>query len=248
MSFSTDLLKGKSIMVTGAGKGIGKACALLAASLGAHVIAVARTQRDLDVLTAKPFTVGSIEAWAFDVQSPELHKKITLLSSLDGLINNAGTNKVANMIDQTQDNYDAVMDLNVKSVYMLSQAALKPMLLAGRGSIVHMSSQMAFIGAPGRTLYCMSKHAIEGLTKAMAVELAPQNIRVNTVAPTFVMTPMTKPMLENKEFYDYVMSMLPLGRLAEPEDIANACMYLLSDMANMITGTSLKVDGGWTAR
>lgn len=248
MSFSTDLLKGKSIIVTGAGKGIGKACALLAANLGAHVIAVARTQSDLDTLAATSVKSGSVEAWAYDVQSPDLHKRISLLPSLDGLINNAGTNKVANMIDQTEDNFDAVMNLNVKSIYLISQAALKPMLLSTKGSIVNMSSQMGFVGSPGRTLYCMSKHAIEGLTKAMAVELAAQNIRVNTVAPTFVVTPMTKPMLENKEFYDYVMSMLPLGRLAEPDDIANACIYLLSDMANMITGTSLKVDGGWTAR
>lgn len=248
MGFSADLFKGKSIIVTGAGKGIGKACALLAASLGAHVIAIARTKSDLDALSAVSFDSGSIEGWAFDVQSPELYKKVARLASLDGLINNAGINKVANMIDQTQENYDAVMNLNVKSTYMLSQAAIRPMMAAGQGAIVHMSSQMAFIGSPGRTLYCMSKHAIEGLTKAMAVELAEQNIRVNTVAPTFVMTPMTKPMLDDKEFYEYVMSMLPLGRLAQPEDIANACMYLLSDMANMITGTSLKVDGGWTAR
>jgi NAD(P)-dependent dehydrogenase (short-subunit alcohol dehydrogenase family) len=248
MSFSTDLLKGKSIMVTGAGKGIGRACTLLAASLGAHVIAVARTQSDLDALSVQASDTGSIEAWASDVQSPELYKKITQLPALDGLINNAGTNRVASMINQTEENYDAVMDLNVKSVYLLSQAALTPMLKAGKGSIVNMSSQMGFVGSPDRTLYCMSKHAIEGLTKAMAVELAPNIIRVNTVAPTFVMTPMTKPMLENKEFHDFVLSMLPLGRLAEPEDIANACIYLLSDMANMITGTNLKVDGGWTAR
>jgi len=248
MSFSSDLFTDKTIMITGASKGIGKACALLAASLGAHVIAVSRTQRDLDVLLVDAPSNGHIETWAFDVQSSDFHQKVASLPRLDGLINNAGINKVAPLVDQTHDNYDAVMNLNVKSTYFLCQAALTPMLAAGKGSIVNMSSQMAFVGAPSRTLYCMSKQAIEGLTRAMAVELGAQNIRVNTVAPTFVKTPMTQPMLENKEFYEYVMSMLPLGRLAQPQDIANACMYLLSDMANMITGTSLKVDGGWTAR
>jgi NAD(P)-dependent dehydrogenase (short-subunit alcohol dehydrogenase family) len=119
---------------------------------------------------------------------------------------------------------------------------------AGGGSIVNMSSQMGHVGSPGRTLYCMSKHAVEGLTRAMAVELAEEGIRVNSVAPTFVLTPLTEPMLENPEFAEWVMGMIPMKKLATPEDVANACVFLLSDLSASTTGTSLRVDGGWTAR
>lgn len=246
MSFSNSLLINKTILITGAGKGIGKACAILAHACGANVIAVARTQDDLDDLSEK--CGERMQTWAFDVQSANFHAKVRSLDTLHGLINNAGTNKVADMIDQTEHNIDSIIGLNIRALYQVSQAALTPMMKSKDASIVNMSSQMGFVGSPGRTLYCMSKHAVEGLSKAMAVELAPHSIRVNTVAPTFVLTPMTKPMLDNPEFKSFVMSMLPMGKLAEVQDIANACIFLLSNLAKMITGTSLRVDGGWTAQ
>ena len=246
MGFDGTALAGKRIVVTGAGRGIGRACAATCARLGAQVIAVARTAADLDSLAAE--SAGKIEVWVNDVASDELAERIRGLDSLNGLINNAGTNRVGPMADQSAENLDAVLALNVRAVYRIAQAALSPMRRAGGGSIVNMSSQMGHVGSPGRTLYCMSKHAVEGLTRAMAVELAEEGIRVNSVAPTFVLTPLTEPMLENPEFAEWVMGMIPMKKLATPEDVANACVFLLSDLSASTTGTSLRVDCGWTAR
>ncbi|MEW6999138.1 SDR family NAD(P)-dependent oxidoreductase [Colwelliaceae bacterium BS250] len=245
MGFQTNLLENKTILVTGAGKGIGKACALLAANCGAHVIAVARTKSDLTALEQQH---QNIQGWALDINSDEFLQRLSSLSRLDGLINNAGTNRVAPMLEQTDENLDSVIDLNIRSMYRISKAALPALIKSESGAIVNMSSQMGFVGSPGRTLYCMSKHAVEGLTKAMAVELAEHNLRVNSVAPTFVETPMTKPMLDDPEFKKFVFDMIPLKKLASVDDVANSCVFLLSDLATMITGTSIKVDGGWTAR
>ena len=151
------------------------------------------------------------------------------------------------MEHQSPENIDLVIKLNIRAMYRVSQAAIPVMKKAGGGSIINMSSQMGHVGSPGRTLYCMSKFAAEGLSKAMAVELAEDGIRVNTVAPTFVLTPMTEPMFEDKEFHDFVMDMIPMKKLASLDEIANACVYLLSDLSTSTTGTSLRVDGGWTA-
>jgi NAD(P)-dependent dehydrogenase (short-subunit alcohol dehydrogenase family) len=246
MGFSRDLLVDKKILITGAGKGIGRACAILAAQCGASVIAVARTESDLSELAA--LYPKNIECWLADVNDDAFLTRLSSLSCLHGLINNAGINRVAPMLEQTNDNIDTVFDMNIKSVYKVSQAALPALLAANNASIVNMSSQMAFVGSPGRTLYCTSKHAIEGLTKSLAVELAEQNIRVNTVAPTFVETPMTKPMFQNPEFKQFVFDMIPMKKLATVDDVANSCIFLLSELSKMITGTSIKVDGGWTAR
>ena len=244
--FNHDLFQNKTILVAGAGKGIGLACAKMAAECGADVIAVARTKADLDALEmAYP---NNVTAWVMDVTSQAFFERVKALPVLDGLINNAGINRVGPMEQQSNENIDAVIDLNIRTLYKISQAAISPMKRASAASIVNMSSQMGFVGSPNRTLYCMSKHAVEGVTKAMAVELAPDNIRVNTVAPTFVLTPMTEPMFEDKTFKSFVYDMIPLGRLGKVEDVANSCVFLLSDMASMITGTSIKVDGGWTAR
>lgn len=245
MGYQANLLAGKTILITGAGKGIGRSCALMAANCGAKVIAVARTKSDLDELSVEH---QGITGWALDINSAEFLQKLKSLKVLHGLINNAGTNRVAPMIDQTDENIDAVIDLNIRSIYRVTQAALPALKNAKGAAIVNMSSQMGFVGSPGRTLYCMSKHAVEGLTKSLAVELAEEKVRVNTVAPTFVETPMTKPMLENPEFKEFVYSMIPMKELANVEDVANACIFLLSDLSRMITGTSIKVDGGWTAQ
>lgn len=245
MSFNENLFTGKTILIAGAGKGIGLGCAVMAAKYGANVIAVARTKSDLDKLTE--LYPENITPWVMDVTSDAFYKRLRELPTLDGLVNNAGINRVGPMEEQSSENIDAVIDLNIRTLYKISQAAITPMKRSKCASIVNMSSQMGFVGSPGRTLYCMSKHAVEGITKAMAVELAEHNIRVNTVAPTFVLTPMTEPMFEDEAFKNFVFNMIPLGRLAKVEDIANSCTFLLSDLASMITGTSIKVDGGWTA-
>ncbi|XPF93609.1 SDR family NAD(P)-dependent oxidoreductase [Colwellia sp. RE-S-Sl-9] len=246
MGFDKNLFTNKKILIAGAGKGIGLACAAMAAEYGADVIAVARTESDLDKLVAR--YPERVTPWVMDVTSEDFYQKLRELPTLDGLVNNAGINRVGPMEEQSNENIDAVIDLNIRTLYKISQAAITPMKHSKAASIVNMSSQMGFVGSQGRTLYCMSKHAVEGVTKAMAVELADHNIRVNTVAPTFVLTPMTEPMFEDEDFKNFVFNMIPLGRLAKVEDIANSCTFLLSDLASMITGTSIKVDGGWTAR
>lgn len=245
MSFSEKMLAGKRILITGAARGIGKSCALICAEMGAEVIAVDLSENKLSTLVAE--STGGITPWVGDVTSDQLAERIRNLDSLDGLINNAGTNRVGPMEQQSTENIDLILNLNIRALYRISQAAIAVMKRSGGGSIVNMSSQMGHVGSPNRTLYCMSKFAAEGLSKAMAVELAGDRIRVNTVAPTFVLTPMTKPMFENKEFSDFVMGMIPLKKLASPEEVANACVFLLSDLSGSTTGTSLRVDGGWTA-
>ena len=246
LGFNEQLLANKSIVVTGAGKGIGRACAEMAAACGANVIAVARTESDL-VSLAKLYP-NNIETWALDINSDAFLTKLKSLNELHGLVNNVGTNKVASIIDQPEEDLDTVVDLNLKSLYRTAKAALVPLLKTGNGSIVNMSSQMGFVGSPGRTLYCMSKHGVEGLTKSMGVELASKGVRVNSVAPTFVLTPMTEPMFENSEFKEFVFNMIPMKKIAATNDIANSCIFLLSELSAMITGTCIKVDGGWTAQ
>jgi len=245
MGFEKSALTGKRILITGAGRGIGRGLAEACANLGAEVIAVDLSAEDLATLAAE--AEGDILTWLGDVTSDELFDRIDRLDRLDGLVNNAGTNRVGPMQDQPADNVDIIMSLNIRAVYRMAQAAIAPMKRAGGGSVVNMSSQMGHVGSSGRTLYCMSKHAVEGLSKAMAVELAEDGIRVNTVAPTFVLTPMTEPMFANQEFSDFVMGMIPMKKLATPDEVANACIFLLSDLSGSTTGASLKVDGGWTA-
>jgi len=245
MSFSKTTLSGKRILITGAARGLGRCCALSCAELGAEIIAVDLSEDELSSLVKE--SSGTIEPWVGDVTSESLADRIRQLDRLDGLINNAGTNRVGPMEDQSSENIDLVINLNISALYRISQAAIPALKRAGGGSIVNMSSQMGHVGSPGRTLYCMSKHAVEGLTKAMALELAESAIRVNTVAPTFVLTPMTEPMFADKAFSDFVMGMIPMKKLAKAEEIANACIFLLSDLSGSTTGTSLRVDGGWTA-
>ncbi|MEM9529768.1 MAG: SDR family oxidoreductase [Pseudomonadota bacterium] len=232
-------------LVTGAGRGIGRACALALAEAGARTFAVARSQRDLDALAAEN---PLIEPWAVDVLSAEFIDGIEQLERLDILVNNAGTNRPQPFVEVDADTLDTMLNLNVRANFLAAQAAARVMRRGRRGgSIIHMSSQMGHVGSPGRTVYCMTKHAVEGLTRAMAVELAPENIRVNAVAPTFIETPLTRPMLDDPEFSSFVQSMIPLGRVGQVEDVASAVLYLASDAATMVTGHSLRVDGGWTA-
>jgi NAD(P)-dependent dehydrogenase (short-subunit alcohol dehydrogenase family) len=238
-------LSAKTALVTGAGKGIGRACALLLADAGAQVICVARTRADLEALQAE--RPGQIDIWCEDVTADDFLKKIAALETLDILVNNVGTNKPLPFVDVDDDTLDLMLNVNVRSAFRVAQAAARVMLRQKSGSIIHMSSQMGHVGAKNRTAYCMSKHAIEGLNKAMAVELAPSGIRVNCVAPTFIETPMTKPMFENPEFLNDVLQRIPMGHVGQVEDVANAVLFLASPAAAMMTGDSLKVDGGWTA-
>lgn len=239
------VLDGQTALVTGAGRGIGRACAEGLADAGAHVIAVARSAEDLNELRAHS---NRIDTWSADVTDDAFIARIHEIDGLHILVNNAGGNRPQAFVDVDADSLDFVIDLNVRAAFRVAQAATQAMLAQGiGGSIVNMSSQMGHVGSPKRTVYCMTKHAIEGLTKAMAVELAPRGIRVNTVAPTFVETPLTKPMLDDPEFRDFVIGKIPLGKLATVNDVVAAVLYLVSPGAGMVTGHSLKVDGGWTA-
>jgi NAD(P)-dependent dehydrogenase (short-subunit alcohol dehydrogenase family) len=239
-------LAGRVILITGAGRGLGRACALAAADAGATVIAVSRTQSDLEALDgARP---GRIVPWAMDATKPGFFARVEALDRLDGLVNNAGFNRPQPFLEVDEDTLDGMLALNVRAAFRAAQSAARVMARAGSGAIVHMSSQMGHVGSPRRSVYCLTKHAIEGLTKAMAVELAPIGIRVNSVAPTFIETPMTGPMLANAEFRKFVFDRIPMGRLGQPEEVAAAVIFLLSDRASLITGTSLLTDGGWTAQ
>lgn len=233
-------------LVTGAGRGIGRACAEGLADAGAQVFAVSRSEVDLAEVAAH--ASGRIETICADVTDDELVAKIQGIQGLSILVNNAGGNRPQAFVDVDAESLDFMVDLNIRAAFRIAQASAKTMIAQGtEGRIVNMSSQMGHIGSPNRTVYCMTKHAIEGLTKAMAVELAPNGIRVNAVAPTFVETPLTKPMLEDPEFKDFVYGMIPLKQLASYDDVVAAVMYLVSPGAGMVTGHSLRVDGGWTA-
>ncbi len=236
---------GKTALVTGAGKGLGRACALGLAAAGARVIGVARTEGDLKEVQSS--AVGKFDYWVEDVIEDRLYKRIEEMDHLDILVGCAGGNKPEPVTDITTETLDWMLGLNVRAIFRASQSAAKVMLRQGSGVIINMSSQMGHIGAPNRTLYCTTKHAVEGLTKALAVELAPQGIRVNAVAPTFIDTPMTRPMFENEEFKKTVENNIALGHVGTIEDVAAAVMFLASENAAMVTGESLKVDGGWTA-
>lgn len=238
-------LAGRHALVTGAGRGLGRAIALALAEAGARVTAVARTQADLDALADQ---AAGIVPLAGDVQDDAFLARVAAMDDLDILVNNAGGNRPMPMVDVDDATLDHLIGLNIRSVYKVAQAAVRAMLPRKSGVIINMSSQMGHVGAARRTVYCMSKHAVEGLTKAMAVELAPHGIRAVSVAPTFVLTPMTAPMFDDPVFRDSVLDMIPMRELATPEDVAAAVVFLAGDGARMITGDSLRVDGGWTAR
>ena len=239
-------MNGLVAVVTGAGRGIGRACALQLARAGALVIAIARTQGDLDTLSAE--AGAPVETWVADVLAPETVARIRALPRLDVLVNNAGTNKLQHVFDVDDDTLDMLLALNIRSAFKIAQAGAQAMADAGAGgSIINISSQMGHVGAPKRAVYCMTKHAIEGLTKSMAVELAEKRIRVNTVAPTVVETSMTAPFFKDPAYREAAMAMIPMKMIAQPDDVAAAVVYLASPAARLVTGTSIRVDGGATA-
>lgn len=240
-------LGGRVALVTGAGRGIGRATALKLAEAGAAVVAVSRTAADLEALAAED-GAGRIRPLVADVLDASFYESVEAMERLDILVNNAGGNKPMPMIEVDDETLDRLIALNIRSVYKTAQAAARHMTRQGSGVIVNMSSQMGRVGSPRRTVYCMSKHAVEGLTKAMAVELAPAGVRVVSVAPTFIITPMTEPMFADPEFNRFVMNRIPMRRLATPEDVAAAVVFLASPAAGLVTGESLAIDGGWTAQ
>ena len=238
-------LDGHVALVTGAGRGLGRACALALSGAGARIIAVSRTGAELAGLAGE--APGHVETWVEDVTGDALLERIEALDRLDVLVNNAGTNRPQPFLEVTDEVLDGMLDLNVRAAFRVARSAARVMMRRGSGSIVNMSSQMGHVGSPRRTVYCMTKHGIEGLTKAMAVELGPHGIRVNTVSPTFIETPLTRPFLEDPEFAEFVMGMIAMKRLGTVDEVAAAVLYLASPASGIVTGTSLRVDGGWTA-
>jgi NAD(P)-dependent dehydrogenase (short-subunit alcohol dehydrogenase family) len=246
-------VRGRHALVTGAGRGLGRACALALAREGADVTVVSRTASDLaSASEAAAGFEGRLHAAVADVTDPAAVQRVIAdadaRAPLDILVASAGTNRPGPTVDMALEDFDAVMDLNVRATFVAAQAFGRLLLRAGRpGRLVLMSSQMGSVGYPGRAVYCASKHAVNGLTKALAVEWAEAGITVNAVAPTFVRTPLTEPMLADPGFREDVLRRIPAGRIGEPEDVAAAVLYLVSDGAAMVTGHILAVDGGWVA-
>jgi NAD(P)-dependent dehydrogenase (short-subunit alcohol dehydrogenase family) len=248
-------LAGRVALVTGAGRGIGLAAAKGLAQAGAEVHLLSRTLGELEE-AAQTIRAngGAATPMVCDVtDGAQVRRGIGGLPRLDILVNNAGGNIPEPFVEVTEERLDRILDLNVRAAFLVAQAAAQKMLDAPDrrtrgGAIVSITSQMGHVGAAGRTVYCMTKHAVEGLTKALAVELAPHNIRVNSVAPTFIETPLTKPFFEEPRFRDWVLNRIPLGRLGQLDEVTAAVAFLASPAASLITGTSLVVDGGWTAQ
>ncbi len=244
-------LNGKIALVTGASKGIGRASALALAAQGAHVICVSRGQKALDEVCAEIQSMGqSAESLVADMSSiQDINEKIANLPKVDILVNNAGTNIPEPFVEVSEQNFDHLVQLNIKGCFFVAQHVAAIMIKNKQGgSIINMSSQMGHIGAANRTVYCLTKHSIEGLTKAMAVELAPQGIRVNSICPTFIKTPMTESFFDSEQFQTETLTKIPLGYVGEVEDIMGVVIYLASSASRLVTGSSHKVDGGWTAQ
>jgi NAD(P)-dependent dehydrogenase (short-subunit alcohol dehydrogenase family) len=241
--------------VTGASRGIGLGGAAALAEAGAHVVMAARSKPDLDAAVAAIRERGqSAEALVLDVGDLDaVAAAVAEVGPFDILFNNAGTNRPGPMTGMTRDDFDAVLNVNVRAAYFVAQAVARGMIAAIEagtmtgGSIINTSSQMGHVGGIDRTVYAASKHAVEGLTKSMAVELAIHGIRVNTIAPTFIRTPLTASTFADPERVEWIRSKIKLGRVGEIEDIMGAVVFLASDAASLITGTSILIDGGWTA-
>ena len=248
-------LKNKVALVTGAGKGLGKACAIALAEAGANLIIISRTKKDLDKVSKiiKKFKV-KCKSYVCDVTNYNHIKSIiNEQSRIDILINNAGNNIPEHFTKVKTRNMEYLVKVNTIATFNIAQlCALKMIKSKNRkkigGAIINMSSQMGHVGGPIRSVYNMTKFGLEGLTKGMSIDLAKYNIRVNTICPTFVLTPMKSKFFKSKKFKREVLSNIPLGRFAELSEVASSAVFLASDASSMITGTSLLVDGGWTAR
>jgi NAD(P)-dependent dehydrogenase (short-subunit alcohol dehydrogenase family) len=242
-------------LVTGAGRGIGQACALALAQAGAEVWLMARSRGEIEQVAADIRAGGGkAHAVACDVTDTKaMQKAVAAIPVLDVLVNNAGTNIPEPFVEVSEEHLDLLLDLNVRSAFLVAQAVARKMLEAPDrkergGAILHMSSQMGHVGAPGRTVYALTKHALEGLTKSMALEFATLGIRVLSIAPTFIETPLYQKMAARPDFADWVRGRIAMGRVGQVEEVAAAVVFAASPAASLMTGTSIAVDGGWTAQ
>ena len=248
-------IKNKIALVTGAGKGIGKASAISLAEAGADLIILSRTKSDLDKVKKQIVKLKrNCQTYVCDLSNyDEVKSVFKSIKKIDILINNAGTNRPEHFVKIKKEDMDYVVDLNIKAAFHVAQMGAKIMIKSKNrksigGSIINMSSQLGKVGAPIRSIYNMTKFGIEGLTRGMALDLAKNNIRVNSICPTFVETPLVKNFFKDSKFKKAVMDNIPLGRLATESDIATAVVYLASNASSMMTGSSLVIDGGWTAK
>lgn len=243
-------LAGKHALITGAGRGIGRAIADVYAQAGAEVWLCARTASEIDAAVADLRGAGHrAEALICDVTDVAgFAAAVAGIPRIDVFVNNAGTNRPKPQVEVTEEDFDVVVGLNLRAAFFALQSVSRKMIADGHGgSIINMSSQMGHIGAKDRTLYCATKWGIEGLTKATALELAPHGIRINTICPTFIETPLTKPYFENPDFRAYCLDKIKIGRLGQVGDITGAALYLSSEASALMTGSSILLDGGWTA-
>jgi NAD(P)-dependent dehydrogenase (short-subunit alcohol dehydrogenase family) len=243
-------LDGRRAVVTGAGRGIGLASAAALADAGADVTLVARSIDEIEAAAAEIVAAGGrASAVQLDVSDlSAVRRFFAERVAFDVLVNNAGTNRPKPMTDVSEDDFDAVMELNVKSAFFVAQAAARRMIDEEvAGSLIHMGSQMGHVGGINRSLYCASKWALEGMNKAFALDLAKYGIRSNTIAPTFIETPLTKPFFDDEQFKASVLEKIKLGRIGQVTDLMGAVLFLSGDASALMTGSSLVIDGGWTA-
>ena len=243
-------LDGKRALITGAGRGIGAAAAAVFAQAGAAVTLCARTAGEVEARAREIREAGfQADAFVLDVKDlAAMRREVEARGPFDILLNNAGANRIRDIAEVTEEDYDAVLDLNLKAALFVAQAVAKGLLATKKpGSIINVSSQMGHVGGAGRSLYSASKFALEGLTRCMAIDLAPHGVRVNTICPTFIETALTRPILDTPGTREHVLSRIKLGRLGRMEELSGALLLLASDASTLMTGSSLMVDGGWTA-
>lgn len=243
-------LEGKRALVTGASSGIGFAAAVALGQAGAHVVLVARGAEALDAVTQQMTAAGlSVQSLPLDITDiSATEAAVAQHGPFDVLVNSAGLARHSTALETTPEAYDAVMDVNVRAAYFLTRTVAKGLIAAGRGgSLINLSSQMGHVGGVERSVYCATKHALEGMTKAMAIEWGAHGIRVNTLCPTFIRTPLAEPTLAIPERRAWIENMIKLGGVGEIEDIMGPVVFLASDASALMTGTSLLIDGGWTA-